>query len=86
MRNINKQVPKLIIVDGLLAFKGSANLTLHSWEAENEMREVESDLNEIRKLNSNNFAPQFNECRDRYKPPRINKSMDLKIRRKISRK
>jgi len=51
---------KLIIVDGLLAFKGSANLTQTAWrsaERGTDMVEIVTDVQEVGRLNNNFFSP-----------------------------
>lgn len=51
---------KIIIIDGLLAFKGSANLTVDGWrKAANGLDSVEpvTDVNEVIALNNRQFSP-----------------------------
>lgn len=51
---------KLVVVDGLLAFKGSANLTEFAWRKAKdglEMVEVVTDVEEVINLNNQYFSP-----------------------------
>lgn len=51
---------KLIVIDGLLAFKGSANLTHQSWRKAERGRdhvEVVTDVNEVVALHNKLFSP-----------------------------
>lgn len=51
---------KLVVIDGLLAFKGSANLTLNAWRKAAqalELLEVVSDVEEVISLNNKYFSP-----------------------------
>ena len=54
---------KLVVVDGLLAFKGSANMSVSAWHkaglAQQEMVEAVTAIDEVRTLNNNYFAPQW---------------------------
>jgi hypothetical protein len=55
---------KLIIIDGLLAFKGSANLTLAGWRKAAQGRdvvEVVTDIDQVIQLNNHLFAPIWAE-------------------------
>jgi len=55
---------KVIIVDGLLAFKGSANLTVSGWrkaEAGRDIIEVVTDVQEVVALNNRFFSPVWTE-------------------------
>jgi hypothetical protein len=55
---------KLIIIDGLLAFKGSANLTLAGWRKAAQGRdtvEVVTDVDQVIELNNRLFAPIWAE-------------------------
>jgi phosphatidylserine/phosphatidylglycerophosphate/cardiolipin synthase-like enzyme len=57
-----KDIPhqKLIVIDGLLAFKGSANLTLNAWRKAAqglELVEVVSDVEEVINLHNKYFSP-----------------------------
>ena len=59
-RSIEEPHQKLIVIDGLLAFKGSANLTQTAWRsAENNMDVVEivTDVDEVIKLHNRYFSP-----------------------------
>jgi hypothetical protein len=53
---------KMIVIDGLLVLKGSANLTLNSWleaaSGHNEL-DVVTDLDRVVDLNNKYFAPQW---------------------------
>ncbi|HEX9868359.1 MAG TPA: phospholipase D-like domain-containing protein [Candidatus Tectomicrobia bacterium] len=58
---------KLLIIDGLMAFKGSANLTLVGWRKAAQGRdvvEVVTDLDQVIALNNRLFAPIWAELRD----------------------
>ena len=55
---------KLIVVDGLLAFKGSANLTLNAWRkvaAGRDMVEVVTNVDEVINLHNRYFSPIWAE-------------------------
>lgn len=47
---------KLIIIDGCMAFKGSANATLDGWTRQGELIEFVNDSSSIRQLNRRYFA------------------------------
>ena len=69
---------KLILIDGLLAFKGSANLTLPGWrKAEKglEMIDVVTDIDEVTRLNNEYFAPLWSQISD--EPESINMKDDI---------
>ncbi len=54
----------MIIIDGLLAFKGSANLTLSGWRKAAQGRDVielVTDLKEVVDLNNRYFSPIWAE-------------------------
>jgi len=58
---------KLIIIDGLLAFKGSANLTLAGWRKAAQGRDtvdVVTDVDQVIELNNRLFAPIWAELSD----------------------
>ena len=58
---------KIIIIDGLMAFKGSANLTISGWRkaAEGrEMIELVTDVKEVIELNNSYFSPVWAETSD----------------------
>jgi phosphatidylserine/phosphatidylglycerophosphate/cardiolipin synthase-like enzyme len=58
---------KLIVIDGLLAFKGSANLTLNGWRKAAQGRdvvEVVTDVEEVISLNNRFFSPIWAELSD----------------------
>ena len=60
----NMSHQKILIVDGLLAFKGSANLTLNGWRkvANNrDVLEVVTNVDEVIKLNNRFFSPVWAE-------------------------
>src|SRR5690348_11915762 len=51
---------KVIIIDGLLAFKGSANLTVDGWRKAAkglDSVDVVTDVNEVIQLNNRLFSP-----------------------------
>ena len=53
---------KLIIVDGLVAIKGSANLTHQAWRKTRrglEILEIVTDVTQVRDLNNKYFAPHL---------------------------
>jgi len=50
---------KLIIIDGLLALKGSANLTVAGWSRSGEIREIVTKFDEIVDMNKRYFAPFY---------------------------
>lgn len=61
-RDNSKVIPhqKIIIIDGLLAIKGSTNLTLNGWrnaEQGLDMIEVATNLREVTELNNRYFSP-----------------------------
>jgi phosphatidylserine/phosphatidylglycerophosphate/cardiolipin synthase-like enzyme len=47
---------KLIVVDGCMAFKGSANATLDGWTRKGELIEFVNDPLDLRQLNRYYFA------------------------------
>jgi len=58
---------KLIVIDGLFAFKGSANLTLNAWRKAAQGRdllEVETDVDKIIDLHNSLFSPLWGELSD----------------------
>jgi hypothetical protein len=58
---------KLIIVDGLLAFKGSANLTLAGWRKAAQGRDavdIVTEVEEVIRLNNRLFSPFWAELSD----------------------
>jgi phosphatidylserine/phosphatidylglycerophosphate/cardiolipin synthase-like enzyme len=58
---------KLIVIDGLLAFKGSANLTLAGWRKAAQGRDtvdVVTDMDQVTELNNRLFAPIWAEFSD----------------------
>jgi phosphatidylserine/phosphatidylglycerophosphate/cardiolipin synthase-like enzyme len=62
-----REVPhqKLIVIDGLIAFKGSPNLTTFGWrkvEKGLEMVEVVTDVEEVAKLHNQYFSPIWGKC------------------------
>jgi hypothetical protein len=63
------QIPhqKLIIIDGLLAFKGSVNLTLNAWRKSavgKDLLEVVTNVNEVVSLHNRLFSPVWKEVSD----------------------
>ena len=53
---------KLVVIDGLLAFKGSANLTQMAWRSAaqgTEIIEVVSNIDEIISLHNQFFSPMW---------------------------
>jgi hypothetical protein len=68
-RTIDIPHQKLIVIDGLLAFKGSANLTQMSWrsaEKDMEIIEVVSNTNEIISLHNQFFSPVWGKMNNDY--------------------
>jgi len=58
---------KLVVIDGLLAFKGAANLTLAGWRKAAQGRdvvEVVTDVDEVIDLNNRLFSPIWAELDD----------------------
>jgi hypothetical protein len=58
---------KVVVIDGLLAFKGSANLTLNGWRNAaqgRDMIEVVTDVREVVNLHNRFFSPVWSECSD----------------------
>ena len=58
---------KIIIIDGLMGFKGSANLTIPGWRKATEKREiieVVTDVKEVIELNNQFFSPIWAEFSD----------------------
>jgi hypothetical protein len=53
---VSKAHQKLIIIDGCIAFKGSANASLDAWTGQGNLVEFVTDHEEIRKLNQRYFA------------------------------
>jgi phosphatidylserine/phosphatidylglycerophosphate/cardiolipin synthase-like enzyme len=73
-----KEIPhqKLLVIDGLLAFKGSANLTLNAWRKAAqglEILEVVSDVEEVINLHNKYFSPIWKDSatKDWEKEPTI---------------
>ena len=55
---------KLIVIDGLLAFKGSANLTLNAWRkaaAGRDVVEVVTQVDEVIAMHNRYFSPIWAE-------------------------
>jgi phosphatidylserine/phosphatidylglycerophosphate/cardiolipin synthase-like enzyme len=55
---------KLVVIDGLFAFKGSANLTLNAWRKSAKGRdlvEIVTDVDEVIALHNRFFAPLWGE-------------------------
>ena len=64
-----EEVPhqKLVVIDGLLAFKGSANLTQTAWrsaEKDMDVIEVVSDVSEVIRLHNRFFSPVWSKMND----------------------
>ena len=58
---------KLVIVDGLIAIKGSINLTLRAWRKtgrKRELLEVDTNPSTVSSLNNNYFAPIWKQRSD----------------------
>jgi len=58
---------KLIVVDGLLAFKGSVNLTMNGWRKAAQaldMLEVVTNVDEVRSLHNKYFSPLWGQLSD----------------------
>jgi hypothetical protein len=58
---------KLIVVDGLVAIKGSTNLTLNGWRKVNqdlELLEVVTNVNSVIELNNRYFSPLWGKWSD----------------------
>ena len=56
-----------MIIDGLIAIKGSTNLTLTGWRKVNqdlELLEVVTSVNNIIDLNNRLFSPLWGKCSD----------------------
>jgi phosphatidylserine/phosphatidylglycerophosphate/cardiolipin synthase-like enzyme/rubredoxin len=53
---INEVHQKLIIIDGYVALKGSANATLHGWSRTGELVEFSNDISDVAELNNEYFA------------------------------
>ena len=54
---------KLVIIDGVLAFKGSANLTEQGWRREGEIREIVAIPRIVEKLNERFFAGFYKDAK-----------------------
>jgi len=62
---------KLLIIDGVLAFAGSMNLTWNamdklSREVRREYLDVITPIAQVKKLNNEYFSPLFQACQDSY--------------------
>lgn len=71
VESVQKEKPiphqKIIIIDGLIAFKGSANLTVSGWRKAAEGREIidfVTDVQEVIDLNNKYFSPIWAEFSD----------------------
>jgi hypothetical protein len=56
---------KLVVIDGMLAFKGSPNLTTSGWrkiDKRLEMVEVVTDVEEVIALHNEYFSPIWARC------------------------
>jgi phosphatidylserine/phosphatidylglycerophosphate/cardiolipin synthase-like enzyme len=71
---------KIVVIDGMLAFKGSANLTDYAWRKarnKNEIIEVVTDYNEVIDLNNKYFSPAWRKA---YKPhPKFPESISVNL-------
>jgi phosphatidylserine/phosphatidylglycerophosphate/cardiolipin synthase-like enzyme len=70
---------KLIVIDGLLAFKGSANMTDFGWRKAAQGREVieiVTDVNEVIDLHNRYFAPVWVSFEGTHSPNTIVMSQD----------
>jgi len=59
---------KIIVIDGLIAFKGSANLTVQGWRKSANGRdhvEVVTDVDEVIRLHNKLFAPVWSDFSSR---------------------
>ena len=50
---------KLVVVDSILAFKGSANFTFAGWTREGETRELVTEPAIVKELNDKHFVPYY---------------------------
>jgi hypothetical protein len=58
---------KLVVIDGLMAFKGSANLTVSGWRKaakDRDVVEVTTNVDEVIALNNRYFSPVWKELSD----------------------
>jgi phosphatidylserine/phosphatidylglycerophosphate/cardiolipin synthase-like enzyme len=58
---------KIIVIDGLIAFKGSANLTVSGWRRAAEGRDIvetETDMRQVIELHNRFFSPIWAEFSD----------------------
>jgi len=58
---------KLVVIDGLLAFTGSANFTVNSWRKSadgHDLLETVTDVTRVRELNNRFFSPVWAELGD----------------------
>lgn len=82
MKGFNRNAPpegwdeiphqKLVVIDGLLAFKGSANLNVRAWRKAAEGREqieIETNVMKVMELNNRYFSPIWYELNG--KPPQV---------------
>lgn len=53
---ISEAHQKLVVVDGCIVFKGSANLTLDGWTREGEIIEFVTEQSDVRQLNEKYFV------------------------------
>lgn len=56
IKTVSKAHQKMVIIDGQIAFKGSANATLDGWTEQGNIIEFSTDLNDIQILNRNYFS------------------------------
>jgi hypothetical protein len=70
--NLRLPHQKLVVIDGLIAFKGSANLTDYAWnnaEESLELIEVVTDVHEVTRLNNLYFSPVWLRASGKDHPP-----------------
>jgi len=48
-----------MVVDSVLAFKGSANFTYGGWRCEGEIRELVTEPRVVKLLNDDHFVPYY---------------------------
>jgi len=68
---------KLIVIDGLLALKGSVNLTVQGWRKVQkglDMLEVVTDVEQVTKLNNDYFAPVWGKVNQQVENPIVMES------------
>jgi len=66
-KRVSSPHQKIIIIDGLMAFKGSANLTISGWRKAavgHEIIELVTDVKDVIELNNSYFSPVWAETSD----------------------